>query len=866
MSAPQKSSRWGFFLSQAVAGVEARLDNILAEDDPARRNNNSATTRDATSPPPPPQSQAPHPSRPSTPSKSTNDRLQERLARAVAAKNAAQRAEASSARPSTETPTGAPSPRPSSDGPPAVDAAPKSQAASTRVSLSADRESAPSPAPLTAVQPDQPEPLATPVNGQLSSGESPRSSFQREQPLEDEKVAAPSISATEAQTPVPTSEPGTTSSTSDLYEQRIAGLEKSLEDTQAQHQEELHGHVERVDALQAKLQYLAREASQAARNAAASAPAGGMEKKVAEKDEQIAQLMEEGQKLATTEQKHRSIIKKLRNQLALSEKESNEQKIWRQKAENEMGSLRKRVSQLNELDKSNEEAQKVTSQLRRDLDRLRSEGASKDSVISELKVQLQEESDQARSLAAKVNDQLREAGQQRVKELEDSVAALEVEKGLMADRAKLQATELREKADRASERARAVELELKGEVQVLESKLETLRARAEEASSGAAGDAQAKLLRQIETLQTQYSIASDNWQGIEASLVARATSLERERDEALRRESEMRRKARETATRAKRQEEELEEAKTQLPSVRRDLSSYQSQFESLRRRAEEAEAALVEARATFEKQRAAWKEEKAERTDHDRRNWLDDIPNAPFRNNSRPESPLLSAPQRTYSGDNFLGLQSYSTRLRKTSAPSSNGEPSPGERPSSARRPSAQPPLRSPMFPTPFTQTGTPPSLAGGLDTLASPSTHPMDRDDVFEGMERSASPQNILQDMVSVSTMTAGPSVQLVERMSAAIRRLESEKLAAKEELARISSQRDEARGEIVTLIKEVETGKSAANRVENLEKEVTAINERYQTTLEMLGEKSELVEELRADVDDVKAMYRDLVERTIK
>lgn len=32
MAAPSKqASRWGSFLSQAVAGVEARLDNILAE-------------------------------------------------------------------------------------------------------------------------------------------------------------------------------------------------------------------------------------------------------------------------------------------------------------------------------------------------------------------------------------------------------------------------------------------------------------------------------------------------------------------------------------------------------------------------------------------------------------------------------------------------------------------------------------------------------------------------------------------------------------------------------------------------------------------------------------------------------------------
>ena len=34
MSAPAKqTSRWGTFLSQAVAGVESRLDNILAEDE-----------------------------------------------------------------------------------------------------------------------------------------------------------------------------------------------------------------------------------------------------------------------------------------------------------------------------------------------------------------------------------------------------------------------------------------------------------------------------------------------------------------------------------------------------------------------------------------------------------------------------------------------------------------------------------------------------------------------------------------------------------------------------------------------------------------------------------------------------------------
>ncbi|KAL2169888.1 hypothetical protein VTG60DRAFT_5503 [Thermothelomyces hinnuleus] len=204
-----------------------------------------------------------------------------------------------------------------------------------------------------------------------------------------------------------------------------------------------------------------------------------------------------------------------------------------------------------------------------------------------------------------------------------------------------------------------------------------------------------------------------------------------------------------------------------------------------------------------------------------------------------------------------------------------------------SRRPSAQPPSGRPTLNSNPSGSGifSPPSVFSPTSD-APPSHypgggagHPLDMEDqrgedAFESGsraggiigERSASPQQMLQDMVSVSTVAAGPSVQLVERMSAAIRRLESEKVAAREELARISRQRDDARGEIITLMREVEAGKAAAKRVEALEAEMAEVKERYETTLELLGEKSELVEELRADIDDMKAMYRDLVERTVK
>ncbi|KAJ8606981.1 hypothetical protein MRB53_040578 [Persea americana] len=73
-----------------------------------------------------------------------------------------------------------------------------------------------------------------------------------------------------------------------------------------------NGHLERIDALQAKLQYLAKETVAAARQANASVKSGTPEAKLAEKDEQIALLMEEGQQLSKTELRHLQTIKKLR--------------------------------------------------------------------------------------------------------------------------------------------------------------------------------------------------------------------------------------------------------------------------------------------------------------------------------------------------------------------------------------------------------------------------------------------------------------------------------------------------------------------------------------------------------------------------
>jgi predicted RNase H-like nuclease (RuvC/YqgF family) len=138
-----------------------------------------------------------------------------------------------------------------------------------------------------------------------------------------------------------------------------------------------------------------------------------------------------------------------------------------------------------------------------------------------------------------------------------------------------------------------------------------------------------------------------------------------------------------------------------------------------------------------------------------------------------------------------------------------------------------------------------------------------IDIDAIDDRMDRDSygSPHRTVHELVSHSTMAAGPSVQLVERMSAAVRRLESEKAASKEEHARLLAQRDEAREEVVGLMREIDGVKKSNERLGSLEKELKELKTRYEASLEMLGEKSEEVEELRDDLEEVRKIYKQVL-----
>ncbi|KAL9625953.1 MAG: hypothetical protein Q9204_007704 [Flavoplaca sp. TL-2023a] len=863
-STTQKSSRWGAFL----AGVESRLDTILAdEDQPSTRSKADATQQQqhARKDPPAPISSnkatGESISRPSSTSRA-QDRLNERLAKAVANRNLKRmddRSPATSSVPSrTASPVnGAASPQLSSEIKREESTTEKKRSSSdivrktddTREHLQESRRQEQQDAAagdLPVIQVDESSSKRPSLESRRS--ESVRPSLDLSRP--------PSESGTIPTTNGITVDRGRDTPSYDKHS--VEQMRSDFEVAELRRQEETHTYLERIDTLQSKLQYLTKEAAEAAKNARSEAEFGSIEDRLAAKDEKIALLMEEGQKLSQTELKHMSIIKRLRAKATEDEKRVAESKKLSEKHEKAARDAQEKVKRAEDAAKRASDRARSLPTLIDELETMKADREAQDDLIQGLQAQLAEVTSAARQAEEKAQEEALQAERKRVADLNDELLNLKIEKESAERRYHADLRELREKAEREKERARIAEIERQGEQNILESRLEAYRARAEEASAGSGGDVQAKMLRQIETLQNQYAVASENWQGIEGSLLARASALEKERDEIARREADVRRKVRETNQKSRRKEEELERMTTKTRDLEHETMQQQSQLGNLWDKLHKAEADAATARKELIAERQAWEIKQAQRVEEERLQQRDDSSRTPdaMDQQFRTGSPVTSGRNRKASNAADRASPHNNRRLQGLAITGALSE-----RPLS-RRSSTQPMTHSSDHHRALSRQDSM-SFGGILET---PSIQIDNQDDFFDGIRTPASPERTINDMISVSTAGAGPSVQLVERMSAAVRRLESEKAAHKDELARLSTQRDEAREQAVGLMKEAEEKRAADTKAKKLEKEVEELNARYLTTLEMLGEKSEKVDELKADVEDLKELYRELCVQTMK
>jgi TATA element modulatory factor len=357
------------------------------------------------------------------------------------------------------------------------------------------------------------------------------------------------------------------------------------------------------------------------------------------------------------------------------------------------------------------------------------------------------------------------------------------------------------------------------------------------------------------------------------------------------READVRKKAREVNSKARRLEEDLEESNDRSGTLESEVSGLKTSLSKLQAQIDFATKEAQESRAELEREKKEFEASIQARIEEEKGKWRNELahqnsgPVTPLEtpNFLRTESPTTSFGYRKTSTSDLIGSvrrshvgnRGHPTDLSSLNAPHSADH----TRPSSKR----SAPQTQHYFPTPV-RTLTDPSLTsrqdpgalspthmnGGTPPLISastaPSIHTIDVDDDPDDLTNRSSPQRTVAELISVSTVGAGPSVQLVERMSATVRRLEMEKSASREEISRLQGQRDEARDEVVKFMRELEGLKNEQERVGKLEMEIGELKQRYEAALEMLGERSEECEELKNDVIDLKKIYRELVESTLK
>ncbi|KAF2272585.1 uncharacterized protein EI97DRAFT_452937 [Westerdykella ornata] len=863
----QQGSRWGSLLSGAVAGIESRLDTILADDSQASaksRAAEAAAKQEAAK-----QEAAEKKnlqidqgvSRTSSTRSRPGSSLQDRLARAVSQRSESPRASTdSTSRPespavrstvATADPGRASIDSKQSEGTSvAKDEASnaeddKKPEAIARASMDSTPVST-SPAPAVTEQPASiPLPAMSIPSIVTPETASPRPSMD----------SNPSRSSIDAST-LAESEPVLSRSPGDV-EAELAALQKTHEEKLREHREELHAHLERIDSLQAKLAYLTEQMAASAKAAAADSDATPVDKKLAEKDAQIAALMEEGQKLSKKEMNHLTTIRKMHAKAKETDKQVEAIKQRLAKAEKIATEQTERARRAEAAERAAQEKLKIVGKIEKDIELIKAEREEAGLTIMELRRQLSDALSKADEAEKRVQAGALEAEKRVTASLKEDIENLRIEKKLAEDRGKRELQEAKDEATRQREKANN-----------LETKLELIRSRSEEVSSSATGDSQAKLLRQIETLQTQYALASENWQGIEGTLTSRVAALEKERDETAKRESDIRRKAREVNSKARKLEDELERINERARALEQDLLEQRASSEKLQARLSQAELAAEEARADLEREKKVMEADFQQKLEEEKVKWRSEIQSqyAPSESNYLRAASASTINRRNSPDPLGLGRRGMVRSPSTADVPLSPMDRMLAEdrRPSTARSrpsPNLRSPdiLRSPEISPPQRQDSIPTNL-NGFNGSNTPSIHAFDHDEAFE--MGTSSPQRTINDMISVSTAGAGPSVQLVERMSATIRRLESERATNKEELARLVAQRDEARESVVALMREIEEKRGLEEKVARLERELAEMGERYETTLEMLGEKSERVEELEGDVADLKKIYRDLVE----
>ncbi|KAG0085580.1 hypothetical protein BGZ93_010957 [Podila epicladia] len=553
-----------------------------------------------------------------------------------------------------------------------------------------------------------------------------------------------------------------------------------------------------------------------------------------EKDEQIRGLLAEGEVLSKKEFKSLTIIKTLRAKTIETEKAQLDlqRKLDKAMADHsealsKLAKVTDDSKQLNDtvkaLNDSNQRQNKHMSKIETELVQLREDKANLQMNLDRSWQELSE----ARKASAELSSQTHAAALDREvklnEELNDQLDALKSQHATIESNLRQEIQDLRVSLSNREELAGEKEDQLWTEIRGLQARLEQNDNDSYEFQE-ALDEARRPLLRQIEVLQNQQGVAQRNWDKIEKSLTRRVTEAEEDVAKAQEREKLARDKLDETKSQISGLEARIETLRLADTQLRSDINV-------ARRTCLEKEEAARHAQADLNRERVNRERAIEEAKEDAERKW---------RQQQQTEVDKLKQQ-----------IQQLQQRASETTL-----QPVPA----SARRASSSSGMSSPLL------SGASKVVQDGnnnidLDSLASPSSV-----DGMPSLSRTSSSHAMSGASGSVGLLGLSPSsgtgpAVAIERLNTMVRQLEGQVTFLTEQVRTTNKNKDELSDELVKVTMELEELQSLAAKVPGLEQELHLLQERHKAALEMLGERTEEVQELRADIVDVKEAYRDQI-----
>ena len=253
------------------------------------------------------------------------------------------------------------------------------------------------------------------------------------------------------------------SKTQQQYNDTITQMRSDYETSEIRRQDETHFYLERIDALQSKLHYLTKEAADTARKAASEAALGSADQKLAANEEKIALLMEEGEKLSQTELRHLNTIKKLRAKMIEDERRLAEATKKLERFERSARELQENLKRAESAEARATEKLRNLPAIEQELESLRLEHGHNISTIEHLQRRISEATAMVEAANKRAQAISLEAEKTLTAALQDHASNAKIELELSSERHGAVVGDLKEKLEREKERAKVAEMEMRGE-------------------------------------------------------------------------------------------------------------------------------------------------------------------------------------------------------------------------------------------------------------------------------------------------------------------------------------------------------------------------------------------------------------------